>query len=133
MSPGHEGENARSLQSVSDQELEGAVKADVRQSGLVGAVAFELRWPETKEAKIGLFRRGAGEAAKGGFAFEELLRIGRQIARKGRDLGLSVEALAVGHLAGSRCSQDRGQFLAAALHLGLAGGADRGQRDDVDL
>jgi len=40
------------LQSVSDQELEGAVKADVRQSGLVAAIAFELRRPEAKKAKI---------------------------------------------------------------------------------
>jgi hypothetical protein len=43
------------LQFVSDQELEGAVKADVRQDGSVRAHAFELWRPEAKKAKIGLF------------------------------------------------------------------------------
>jgi hypothetical protein len=65
------------LQSVSDQELEGAVKADVRQSGLVGAFAFELRRAKAKKAKVGLFGRGAGEAAKRAVPLEELFRIGR--------------------------------------------------------
>jgi hypothetical protein len=65
------------LQSVSDQELEGAVKADVRQSGPVRAIAFELRWPETKKAKIGFFGAGAGETAKRTFAPKQLGRIGR--------------------------------------------------------
>src|ERR1700704_384569 len=133
MSPADEGEHARSLQSVSDQELEGAVKADMRQSGLLGAFAFELRRAKAKKAKIGLVICGAGETTKRAFAAKQLLRIIRQIAWKGRNLGLAVEDLHACNFAGCRCPQDRGQFVAAALHLGFAGGADRSQRNDVDI
>ncbi len=52
------------LQSVSDQELEGAVKADVRQNGAVRVLSFEQRWPETQKAEIGVFFRRAGEATE---------------------------------------------------------------------
>src|SRR4030081_3234220 len=133
MSPADEGEHARSLQSVSDQELEGAVKADMRQSGFLGAFAFELRRGKAKKAKIRLIIRGAGETSKRAFAAKKLLRIIRQIAWKGRNLGLAVEDLHACNFAGCRCPQDRGQFVAAALHLGFAGGADRSQRNDVDI
>ena len=52
---GRRGAFSRSLQSVSDQELEGAVKADVRQSGLLVAFALQQRRPEAQEAEVGLF------------------------------------------------------------------------------
>jgi hypothetical protein len=42
------------LQSVSDQELEGAVKADVRQRGLGAVIALEPRRAEPQEAEIRL-------------------------------------------------------------------------------
>src|SRR6266403_5967323 len=133
MSPAADDEIARSLQFVSDQELEGAVKADVRQSRLVGAFAFELWRAKAKKAKIGLFGRGAGEAAKRAITLEQLVRIGRQIAWKSRNLRLAVEGFGAGDLTAGEGAEDRRQFVAAALHLGLAGGADRGQRDDVDF
>src|SRR6266481_7902762 len=107
MSPAADDEIARSLQFVSDQELEGAVKADVRQSGLVGAFAFELWRAKAKKAKIGLFGCGAGEAAKRAFTREQLFRIGREIARKGRNLGIAVEGLAAGDLTARGCAEDR--------------------------
>jgi len=65
------------LQSVSDKELEGAVKADVRQSRLGGAFALELWRAKAKKAEIGLFGCGAGEATKRAFSLEQLLRIRR--------------------------------------------------------
>src|SRR3981081_3780917 len=105
----------------------------MRQSGLLGAFAFELRRAKAKKAKIRLVIRGAGETSKRAFAAKKLLRIMRQIAWKGRNLGLAVEDLHACNFAGCRCSQDRGQFVAAALHLGFAGGEDRSQRNDVDI
>src|ERR1700731_4720287 len=84
---------ARSLQSVSDQELEGAVEADVRQHRTSRIPALEMRRPKAKKAKIAFFRGRAGKALKRAVALEELFGIGRQIARKGRDLGLAVEGL----------------------------------------
>src|SRR3979411_396710 len=118
MSPAFDDGIARSLQSVSDQELEGAVKADMRQSGLLGAFAFELRRAKAKKAKIGLVICGAGETSKRAFAAKKLLRIIRQIAWKGRNLGLAVEDLHACNFAGCRCPQDRGQFVAAAESRG---------------
>jgi len=57
------------LQSVSDQELEGAVKADVRQSGFLGALALELRRAKTQKA----IARGNSKYSTGAaFALEEV-------------------------------------------------------------
>lgn len=124
---------AHSLQSVSDQELEGAVKADVRQNGAINLpLAFKAGRPEAKEAEIGLLFRSTGKALERAFALEQLFRIGRQVARKGRDFRAAVECFTADLLAGIRRSQDRGQFVAATLHLGFAGGAHRGQRHHVD-
>src|SRR5882672_4437821 len=105
----------------------------MRQDGLVDALALKVRRAETKKAKIALFRRCAGEAAKRSFTLEKLFRIGRQIARKGRDFGLPVERFAVRRLTGGRGAQDRGQLFAAELHPRLAGGAHRGECHDVDV
>src|SRR4030081_1090445 len=103
----------------------------MRQSRLLGSFAFQLRRAKAKKAKIRLIIRGAGETSKRAFAAEKLLRIIRQIAWKGRNLSLAVEDLHARNFAGGRSAKDRGQFVAAALHLGFAGGADRSQRNDV--
>jgi hypothetical protein len=43
------------LQFVSDQELQRAVKADVRQCRAVRPLMLELRRPKAQETKIGFF------------------------------------------------------------------------------
>src|SRR5688572_7251332 len=123
MSPAADAAFSRSLQSVSEQELEGAVKADVRQRGLVAGCALQERRPEAQEAEIGLFGSGAGQAAKA--AVEQLLGIGGQVARKGRNFGLAIEGLAIGGLAGRGRADDGRQLLAATRDLRLARGAHR--------
>ncbi len=70
---------------------------------------------------------------KRAFALEQLFGVGRQIARKGRDLRIAVEGLAADLLARGWCSQNRGQLVAAALHLASRVAAHRGQRHHVDL
>src|SRR6185437_17058153 len=99
--------------------------------------------PKAKKPKIGFFGAGAGKATKRAVTPEKLLRVFRQVARKSGDFGLAVKGLAVKGLAvkvlaaGRRVSsgraEDRGEFFPAALHLGLAGRAHRGQCHDVDL
>src|SRR6185437_3772156 len=111
---------ARSLQSVSDQELKGAVEADVGQNGAIGSpLVFKPRRPEPKKAEIGSFFRTAGKTPERSFASEQLFRIGRQVAREGRNLRVAVKYLAPDLFAGVRRSQDRGQLVAAMLHLGF--------------
>ena len=61
------------------------------------------------------------------------VRVGRQFAGKDRRLGDAVEDLAADRLALFRHADDGVERLAAGPDLGLAGGADRGERDDVDL
>jgi hypothetical protein len=65
------------LQFVSDQELEGAVEADVRQSGILLTQAFKLRGPKTKKSEVSFFVDRAGQATKCACAGEKILRIGR--------------------------------------------------------
>src|SRR5258707_1024343 len=91
--PAADGAFSRSLQFVSDQELEGAVKADVRQRRLLVTFALQQRRTEAQEAIIGFFGRRAGKAAKP--ALEQLLGVNGQIAREGRDFGFAVERLAI--------------------------------------
>ena len=79
-------------------------------------------WPEAHEAD------GAGERA-----VERLGRIGRQIAGKDRRLGLAVEGLAADRFAFLRHADDAGKLLAFLADRRLAGGADRGERGDIDL
>ena len=129
------------MQFVSDQELEGAVKADVRQYGPVRFLTIELRRPKAQKPEIGLLGRCAGEAAKRIVAFEKFLGIRRQVARKGRDLGVAIEGLAIAAFACGWRAQDRGQLFAAALylrafagsvpwaHLDIAGPARAGEDD----
>src|SRR5215472_18501628 len=114
------GEIARSLQSISDQELQGTVEADVRQRRLVGALTFELWRPEAEEAEIACLRSRSGEPAKGIDTVEQSLGVRGQITRKGRDLCIAVEKFAVGALASRGRPQDRRQFVAATRDLCLA-------------
>jgi len=88
------------LQSVSDQELEGAVETDVRQDRTLRIRALEWRRAKAQKAEIGLFRRGSGETAKRTVAGKQLFGIAGQITWEGRDLGGAVEGLAIGRLAG---------------------------------
>src|ERR1700733_1702976 len=99
MSPAAGAGGARSLQFVSDQELEGAVKADVRQRRAIRSLILEQRRPKPQKAKVGIVGCRAGETTKRGLAVEQLLGIVGQIARESRDLGVAVKCLAIGHLA----------------------------------
>ena len=61
------------------------------------------------------------------------LRVGRQFAGKNGGFRDAVEHLAADRLALFRHADDRVERLAPGPDLGLAGGADRGERNDVDL
>ena len=65
----------------------------MRQRGLAAAVALQQRRAEAQEAEVGLFGLRRGQAAER-LAIEQRLRIGGQVARKGRDLGVAVKDLA---------------------------------------
>ena len=54
----------RSLQPVSDQELQRAVEANVRQRGQAAISRLQERRPQAQETKVGVLRRGRGNAAK---------------------------------------------------------------------
>src|SRR3954470_410804 len=107
--------DGRSLQPVSDQELERAVEADVRQRRRLAVVACKTRRPEFQKTIVGGVRAGAGQAGESA-TVEQTVEIGRQVAGEGRDLGLAIEDLAMGRFAGDRRAEDRGQLVAAALH-----------------
>src|SRR5215470_3380504 len=132
MSPAAGALLARSLQSVSDQELESAVQANMWERRRVRAIVLQERRAEAQETVIAVVRRRRGQAAKTG-AVEQVIGIGRQISRKCRNFGAPVESLAIGGLAGRGRAEERGQFVSAACDQRLAGGADRGQRHHVDL
>src|SRR4051794_25774497 len=108
---------ARSSQSVSNQKLQRAVEADVRQRGIFRAL--QQRWTKTQEAKIGAVRAGAAQAAKSGLVAEQRVEVDRQIAWKRRHLRFAVENLGAGDFALRRRAQDGRQLVAAALNLGL--------------
>src|SRR5215467_3026672 len=108
MSPAAGALLARSLQSVSDQELESAVKANMWERRRVRAIVLQERRAEAQETVIAVVRRHRGQAAKAG-AVEQLLGIGGQIARKGRDFRAAVEGLTVGGFAGRGRAEKRRQ------------------------
>jgi hypothetical protein len=93
------------LQSVSDQKLEGAVEADMRQDGLTGSVAFEQGRAKAQEAEIGVVGGIVSETTKSAFAGKQRFRVERQIARKRRDFGVAIERLAIAGLARGRRPQ----------------------------
>jgi len=63
------------LQSVSDQELERAVEADVRQRWTLRIATLEQRWAEAEEAKIGFVGAGSGQSANPAVIGEERVEI----------------------------------------------------------
>ena len=66
-------------------------------------------------------------------AVEDCVRVGRQFAGKHSRFGDAVEYLAADRLAFFGHADDGVERLAAGPDLSLAGGADRGERNDVDL
>ncbi len=111
------GDGRLTLQSVSDQELKRAVEADMGQLRLRAVLARELRRAEAEEAEVGVLGCSRGEAAEGVAAGEQLIEPVRQVAGEGRGLGCAVEHFAAGALAGLRRAEDRGQPVAARLHV----------------
>ena len=70
----------RSSQPVSDQELQSAVEADVRQSRVAAVNLLHERRPEAHETVVGILRRCVRQTAKQlGFRIEQRRRIVRQI------------------------------------------------------
>src|ERR1700737_3485063 len=97
--------------------MERAVAGAGRPRGPPRAAALKLRRTKTKKAKIGVVRAGGVQSAKGAIAPEKFIEICRQVAGKGRDLGLAVEAFAGGDFAGGGGAEYRRQLVAPALHL----------------
>ena len=101
-----------------------------RSSRICGAGS--PRWVERRaEADEPPVVVGLGQGDR--VALEDRVRVGRQFAGKHRRFGDAVEDLAADRLALFRHADDGVERLAAGPDLSLAGGADRGERDDVDL
>src|SRR5262245_13898264 len=99
MSPACGEGDGRSLQSVSDQELERAVEANMRQRRRVRTCGLEPWRTEAQETIIGVIGPAVAEplkwvAAAADVAIgEQLVEFRRQVAGKGSDLGGAIEDL----------------------------------------
>ena len=89
---------------------------------MTAARGLEQRRPEAHEPHLAL------EPSRYG-----LLGVLWQVAGKYRRLGVAVEGLAADGFAGRGVAGDAGQLFALLANRGLAGGANCGQRGDVDL
>src|SRR5258708_37650582 len=113
-----------SYEPIPDQELQRPVEPDLRR----GFAALGQGRAEAHEPPVVV---GFGERNR--VALKDRVRIGRQFAWKDSRLGDSVERLPANRLAFFRYADDRVERLTAGLDLSLAGGADRSQRDHIDL
>ena len=110
--------------AVPDQELQRPVEPDLRR----GLAALGERRAEADEPPVVV---GLGQGDR--VALEDGVRVGRQFAGKDSRLGDAVENLAADRLALFGHADDGVERLAAGPDLSFAGGADRGERDHVDL
>src|SRR5215471_9131002 len=123
MRPAGDRARAPSLQTVSDEEFERPVEANMRQGGC--AVLCHLERGRTEANKLQIGRSWyASREQRGGV-------VGK-IARKNSSLGSAVETLAFDVLASFREAENRGQPFTAALHQGFARGANGREGDHVD-
>src|SRR6476660_8860176 len=96
-----------SYEAVSEQELQRAVEADVRQRRNARPSWLGRGRPTAQKAVVTLVR--GVQAPK---PTEQCGRIVRKIAGKRRDFGLAVEAIAAERFAGERHAGDGGQLIA---------------------
>src|SRR5215211_2714374 len=116
-----------SCEAVSKQELQRTVQANVGQRGRTGSARLARRRAEAQETVVGLMRRR--EPLK---RVEQRRRILRQVARKGRDLRLTIKTVLAQRLTGERRAGDDRQLVAPARSRRLFRGTHRRERDDIN-
>jgi hypothetical protein len=111
-----------------------SVKADVRQCRHAVVGDLQWRWPHAKKSKVCLLRGRRGKPAKGFLvAAQKFIGVVGQVTGKNRRFGFAVKRFSRYRLAGNRHAKHAGKLLAAAPDRSLAGRANGGQRNDIDL
>jgi hypothetical protein len=126
--------NFWSCESISDQELQGSVKADMRQGRHAIVGELQRRRPNAKKSKVGFLRGRRGNTAKGLLvAAQKLFGVVGQVTGKNRRFGFAVKRFSRYRFAGYRHAKHARKLLAAAPDHSLLGRAHRGKRNDIDL